>query len=184
MPRSRTLLNRLALGVCGLTALAAGAWLSLRTTPWPAPTPLVSPDDVSWLRGHGWWVPSVATASTAATLLLAWWLVRQLRSGHRRRVPLPTSRSHLRTRALEDTIAQHVEDLDGVDRCRPRIRVGTRTGRLDATLRVRLRPDTPPSAVLPTLHRLTSDTEAALAPYRFRMHIHFTARPHRRPHVR
>ena len=184
MPRSRTILNRFALAVCGLAALAAGGRLALRTTPWAAPTPLVSPDDVARLRGHGWWVPSVAAVSIAATLLLAWWLVRQLRGGHRRRVPLPTSRSRLRTRALEDTIAQRVEDLDGFDRCRPRIRVGTRAGRLDATLRVRLRPDTPPSAVLPTLHELTSDTEAALAPYGFRMHIHFTARPHRRPHVR
>ncbi|MHC5257850.1 hypothetical protein ACYSUO_08195 [Streptomyces sp. UC4497] len=195
MPRSRTLLNRIALALCGLVAVAAGAWLSLGHTSWQsagperwsalgADTPLVPAERLASMRGQEWWTPTVMAASVVAAVLLAWWAARQLRTGRRRLVALPTSRSHLRTRALEDTLAGLVEDVDGVAHCRPRVRGGSRTGRLDAVLHVRLHQDTTPSTVLPPLTRIASDTGDALAPYRFRMHIRFSARSHRRPHVR
>lgn len=195
MPRSRTLLNRVALALGGLLAVATGGWLSLGHTSWlsavperwsalGADTPLVPAERLASMRGQEWWTPTVMAASVLATVLLAWWGVRQLRTGRRRLVVLPTSRSHLRTRALEDTLAGLVEDVDGVAHCRPRVRGGSRSGRLDAVLHVRLHQDTTPSTVLPPLTRIASDTGDALAPYRFRMHIRFSARSHRRPHVR
>ncbi|MFZ3599181.1 hypothetical protein [Streptomyces sp. BH104] len=195
MPRSRTLLNRIALALGGLVAAAAGGWLCLgRTSWWSAVperwsalgphTPLVAPERLASLRGQEWWTPTVMAASAVAAVLLAWWGVRQLRTGRRRLLSLPTSRSHLRTRALEDTLAALVEDVDGVAHCRPRVRAGTRAGRLDAVVRVRLHQDTTPSTVLPPLTRIANDTGDTLAPYRFRMHIRFSARSHRRPHVR
>ncbi|MEB8337564.1 hypothetical protein [Streptomyces endophyticus] len=195
MPRSRTLLNRIALALCGLVAVAVGGWLCSGRTSWRstvperwsalgAHTPLVPAERLASLRGQEWWTPTVMAAAAAATVLLAWWGARQLRTGSRRLVALPTSRSHLRTRALEDTLAALVEDVDGVAHCRSRVRGGTRTDRLDAVLRVRLHHDTTPSTVLPPLTRIASDTGDALDPYRFHMHIRFSARSHRRPHVR
>ncbi|MFI5659955.1 hypothetical protein [Streptomyces sp. NPDC051684] len=195
MPRSRTILNRVALALCGLVAVAAGGRLCLGRSSWRSAvperwsalgphTPLVAPERLASLRGQEWWVPTVMAASTVAAVLLAWWGVRQLRTGKRRLMTLPASRSQLRTRALEDTLATLVESVDGVTHCRPRVRVAARARQLDAVLRVRLHHDTTPSTVLPHLTRIASDTGDALAPYRFRMHIRFSARSHRRPHVR
>ncbi|MGY0490254.1 hypothetical protein [Streptomyces sp. WG-D5] len=195
MPRSRTFLNRIALAACGVLAVAVAGWLCLGRASWRpaaldawsglgARTPLVPSDRLASLRAQEWWTPTVMAVSLAATVLLAWWAARQLRTGSHRTVALPASRSRLRTRALEDTLTGLVEDIDGVADCRPRVRGGSRTGRLDAVVRVRLHQDTTPSTVLPPLTRIASDTGDALAPYRFRMHIRFTARAHRRPHVR
>ncbi|MER5438484.1 hypothetical protein [Streptomyces sp. NPDC002790] len=196
MPRSRTLLNRVTLAVCGLAAVAVGGLLCLGHTSWRSAvpdrwsalssphTPLVPAERLASMRGQEWWTPTVMATSIIAAVLLTWWGARQLRTGRRRLVALPVSRSHLHTRALEDTLAGLVEDVDGVAHCRPRVRGGTRSGRLDAVLRVSLHQDTTPSTVLPPLTRIASDTGDALAPYRFRMHIRFSARSHRRPHVR
>ncbi|MFF3492155.1 hypothetical protein ACFYWS_12475 [Streptomyces sp. NPDC002795] len=182
MPRSRTLVNRIALALFGLVAVAGGGRLGSGHTSWRSTVP------EQWsapsLRGQEWWTPTVMAVSVAVAVLLAWWGARQLRSGGRRLLALPTSRSHLRTRALEDTLSALVEDVDGVAHCRSRVRGGARTDRLDAVLRVRLHHDTTPSTVLPPLTRIASDTGDALAPYRFRMRIRFSAPSHRRPHVR
>ncbi|WP_420031609.1 hypothetical protein ACN2WE_01505 [Streptomyces sp. cg28] len=193
MPRSRTILNRLTLAVLGAVLLAAAARLSAGGAAWapdlpgrwsiPGPhTPLVPADRLTTLREQGWWTPTVMTVSIVATLLLAHVCVRHLRSGFRRLVPLPAPRSGLRARALEDALVRGATSVDGVEGCRAHTRV--RRQRLDVVLRVRLREDTSPHTVLPALTGLAHDTEGVLSPYRLRMHIRFTSRSHRRPHVR
>ncbi|MFD8565721.1 hypothetical protein [Streptomyces sp. NPDC059639] len=193
MPRSRTILNRLTLALAGAVLLTAAAWLSAGSAPWapglpgrwPAPGPhtsIVAADRLTSLREQGWWTPSVMAVSIVATLLLAYMSVRQLRSGFRRLLPLTAPHSALRTRALEDSLTRRATAVDGVADCRARARV--RKQRLDVVLRVRLRADTSPHTVLPALTGLASDTETVLSPYGFRMHIRFTSRSHRRPHVR
>ncbi|WP_372351067.1 hypothetical protein [Streptomyces sp. KL116D] len=195
MPRSRTVLNRITLGLCGLGATAAGAWLALGRTAWRTAvperwsallphTPLVSSAPLASMRGQGWWTPTVMASAAVSALLLAVWGARQLRDQRLRRMPLPPSQGLLRTRAMEDALAGLVTDLDGVAQCRTRVRGKPRTGHLEAVLRVRLRPDSTPCAVLPSLVEIASDTAEAMAPYGFQLHVRFTARPHRRPHVR
>ncbi|MFI6874742.1 hypothetical protein ACIBL6_14990 [Streptomyces sp. NPDC050400] len=194
MPSSRTVLNRVTLGLCGLAATAAGAWLALGRTAWRTAvpegwsallphTPLVSSARLASMRGQGWWTPTVMATAVVSALLLAVWGARQLRGQRRRRMPLPPSQGLLRTRAMEDALTGLVMDLDGVAQCGIRVRGRPRTGRLEAVLRVRLRPDSAPSAVLPSLVTIASDTAEALAPYHFRLRVRFTARRHRRPHV-
>lgn len=193
MRRGRTVLNRTTLGLTGLLLLVAGAWLSLTQASWaprlpgwwPTPGPhtsLVDAGHLATAREQGWWIPVVTAAAVVAALLFALWTVRQLSSGTSRHVPLPVPRSVLRTRALESAMTGHAVAVNGVRHCRTRVRV--RPGHLDVALRVRLRDDMAPAAVLPALAQLAADTEAALTPYRFQMHIRFTTRPHRRPHVR
>ncbi|WP_353940335.1 hypothetical protein ABII15_01195 [Streptomyces sp. HUAS MG91] len=193
MPRSRTILNRLALAVLGAVLLAAALWLSAGRTSWapelpdrwPLPDPhtsIVPAGRLGSLRESGWWTPTVMTVSIVATLLLAYGTVRQLRGGFRRLVPLPAPHGVLRTRALEDALARRATAVDGVAHCRARTRVRRR--RLDVVLRVRLREDTSPHTVLPALTGLARETETVLSPYRLRLHIRLTSRSHRRPHVR
>ncbi|MER5949456.1 hypothetical protein ABT127_25725 [Streptomyces sp. NPDC001904] len=193
MPRSRTILNRLVLAVLGAVLLAAAVRLSAGGATWapdlpgrwhlPGPhTPVVPAGRLATLREQGWWTPTLMAVSIVATLLLACVSLRQLGSGFRRLVPLPAPHSGLRTRALEDALVRGATAVDGVAGCRARIRV--RRQRLDVVLRVRLREDTSPHTVLPALTGLAHDTETVLSPYRFRTHIRFTSRSHRRPHVR
>ncbi|MFJ4715969.1 hypothetical protein [Streptomyces sp. NPDC088785] len=193
MLRSRTALNRITLAAVGAALLAAAFWLVAGETSWvrdlperwPLPGPhssLVAADLLPDLREHGWWAPAVMAGSIVATLVLACVSVRQLRSGFHRLVPLPAPHSALRTRALEDSLAGRAAAVDGVAHCRARTRV--RRQRLEVVLRVRLGEDTPPHAVLPALTGLARNTEAVLSPYRLRMHIRFSSRSHRRPHVR
>ncbi|MEV1022871.1 hypothetical protein [Streptomyces sp. NPDC050264] len=187
MPRGRTILNRSTLALTGLVSLVAGAWLSLSRAPGaphlPGPhTALVNPEQLAALRDQAWWTPTVTTVSVAATLLLAFCCARQLRGGSRRHVPLPVPGSVLRTRALQDALTSHAVAHGDIDHCRTRVRV--RPDQLDVALRVQLRQDSTPAAVLPALAALARDTEATVAPYSLRMHVRFTTSPRGRTHVR
>ncbi|MZD09045.1 hypothetical protein GTW43_28790, partial [Streptomyces sp. SID5785] len=186
MPGSRTFVNRLALALAGGAFLVAGVWLALTRSAWAPPLPgwwpvpsaravLVDPEALATARDHGWWAPAVGVGCAVLALAFAFWSARLLRGGARRRLALPVPESAVHTRAVEDAVTGRAAEVDGVAHCRARVRV--RPGRLDADLRVRLRPGTAPGTVLPRLTELARDTGTALTPYRFHMHIRFTARP-------
>ncbi|MFH8462731.1 hypothetical protein [Streptomyces sp. NPDC017991] len=196
MRRSRTVLDRTALAVVGLVFLLGGTWLALTGAPWAtrfparwaepgARTVLLDPAALAELRSTDWWTPSVLAASIAATALLALGCVRLLRGGARPSIPLPAPGSTLRTRALEDVVTRHAVGIGGVGHCRTRVLA--RHTQVQVRLRVRLRPDVAPAAVLPALAELAGRTESSLTPYSVRMRVRFSTRSHRshrRPHVR
>ncbi|WP_221356411.1 hypothetical protein [Streptomyces beigongshangae] len=202
MERSCTALNRTALAAVGLVLLLGGAWPAVTRAPWAASllpswwpdpgahTALVDRRGLADLRTTDWWTPSAVAGSLAATVLLAVWCFGQLRGGARSGVPLPAPGSTLRTRALEHAVTRDAVAIGGVTRCRTRVtHVRARRKQLHVHLRVWLRPDAAPAAVLPALAELAARTGTALAPYdvhtRVRLSAHaFSARAHRKRHVR
>jgi hypothetical protein len=193
MRRARTVLNRTVLALVGLLLLLGGAGLAVTSTAWASRLPTWWPQlaphgvfldsgDLAALRTHGWWTPTVMAASIAATVLFALWCARQLRDGSRPHVPLSTPGSALRTRALEDAVTWQAVAIDGVGACRTRVL--TRNRHLDVRMRVWLRPDVTPTAVMPALTALAARTEATMPPYTLRTHVRFTARAHGSPRVR
>ncbi|MER7969799.1 MULTISPECIES: hypothetical protein [unclassified Streptomyces] len=189
----RSVLNRTVLAVAGLGCLLGALWATApRVTGaahlpswWPVPAPdsvFVDRRSLADLRYEGWWTPTVLVAAVAATVLLALWSARQLHGGFRPLVPLAAAGSTLRTRALEDAVTQRAVTIEGVARCRTRVLGGRR--RLRVRMRVWLRPDVTPAAVLPALTALGAQTERAVTPYDVRTHVRFSTVPHRRTHVR
>ncbi|MFJ9174001.1 hypothetical protein [Streptomyces sp. NPDC102360] len=184
MARSRTIVNRLALALAGTALIAVATTVLLLRTRWASHSPdaLVTPTHLTALREKAWWTPTAMTASIAATALFATWCVRQIGDGRRRSTPLPVPRSALRTRALEDAVAVRAGTTEGIDRCSARVRA--RRGRLDVLLRVRLRADTAPAAVLPALTAVASDTRATARPHECTVRVHFGIPGHRASRLR
>lgn len=193
MPPLRSALNRSVLALTGVACLLGALWATAPRTGlaswlpagWPAPgrnTVFLDRHRLADLRLEGWWTPTVMLASIAATVLLALWSARQLHGGFRPLVPLAAPGSSLRTRALEDAVNQRAVSIDGVARCRTRV-LGRRR-HLRVRMRVWLRPDVTPGAVLPALTALGAQTERAVTPYDVRTQVRFSTVPHRRTHVR
>ncbi|MEU2728749.1 hypothetical protein ABZ650_13635 [Streptomyces griseoviridis] len=189
----RSVLNRAVLALTGVACLLVGLWATAPRTPlagrlpswWPVPGPhtvFLDRHRLADLRLEGWWTPTVMVGAIAATVLFALWSVRQSHGGFRPLLPLAAPGSTLRTRALEDAVTQRAVTVDGVARCRTRVLGGRR--KLRIRMRVWLRPDVTPAAVLPALAALGAQTEQAVTPYDVRTHVRFSSVPHRRTHVR
>ncbi|MFJ2607813.1 hypothetical protein ACIO13_22980 [Streptomyces sp. NPDC087425] len=193
MSSLRSVLNRAVLGLAGLACLVGAFWVTAPRTSlaarlpgwWWEPGPhavFLDRAGLAGLRTEGWWTPTVMAASLAATVLLALWSARQLHGGFRPFVPLAAPGSTLRTRALEDALTRQAVTIDGVARCRTRV-LGRRK-HLRVRMRVWLRPDVTPGAVLPALTALDAQTGRAVTPYDVRTQVRFSTVPHRRTHVR
>ncbi|MFD3310484.1 hypothetical protein [Streptomyces sp. NPDC058694] len=192
MPRPRMVINRAVLAIVGLVFLVGGVWLAVTQASWaprlpvwwPTPGPhtaLIDAKELAAVRTRGWWTPTITAGSIAATVLLALWCTRQLRSGFRPLMALPAPGTTLRTRALEDAMTRQAIAIGGIARCRTRVL--TRPGHLHVRLRVWLQPTVAPADVLPALTALTNHTETALAPSDVRTHVRFSTRSHPRPHL-
>ncbi|QQM45507.1 Asp23/Gls24 family envelope stress response protein [Streptomyces liliifuscus] len=193
MPHPRMVINRAVLAVVGLVFLAGGVWLAVTHASWAPRLPgwwpttgphtaLIDAKELAAVRTQGWWTPTITAGSIAATVLLALWCARQLRSGFRPLMALPTPGTALRTRALEDAMTRQAVAIDGVARCRTRVL--TRPGHLRVRLHVWLQPTVAPADVLPAVTALTDHTETALAPSDVRTLVRFSTRSHPRPHLR
>ncbi|OIK26402.1 hypothetical protein [Streptomyces malaysiense] len=199
MRQSRTAVNRFALGCTGLVLLLAGGWLATggvhpEDRPpawwpswWPEPAAghrvLLDADRLSRLRGEGWWTPSVTAAAITLSLLFACWFLAQFRSGAARQLPLAAPGGTVRAQALAEALAGRASAVPGVARGRARVLPRSRR-RLEVRLRVWLRPDTSPQAVLPALCAVAAEAEAAAAPYSAHTRLRISAGSHRVPHVR
>ncbi|MFF0855770.1 hypothetical protein ACWDU8_27475 [Streptomyces sp. NPDC003388] len=193
MRRTRTLVNRSALGVAGLVLLPVGAWLSVTGTSvarwlpswWPVPSGgvLLDPDRLDRLRGEDWWPFSVLGAAAVLTAVLAWWFLAQLRSGPAGALPLGVPGGSVRAGALAEALALRAAGVPGVDRGRARVVCRPRR-RLDVRLRVWLGPGTAPADVLAALCAVTAEAERSAAPYTAHTRLRISAVPHRTPRVR
>ncbi|MFJ9626904.1 hypothetical protein ACIRU8_04300 [Streptomyces sp. NPDC101175] len=191
----RTAVDRAALGAVGVALLLGGVWLAAgdralaQRLPawWPAPaagTVLLDGDRLARWRGAGWWTPAVMAAAIGLTVLFAWLsLARLRRAGTGRRLALPAPGCTVRPQALSAALTERVLAVPGV--VGGRARVTPRRGRrLEADLRVRLAPDTPPGAVLPALRAVAAEAGRAAEPYTVHTRIRLSAAAHRTPHVR
>ncbi|MGW1586405.1 hypothetical protein [Streptomyces sp. NPDC002386] len=193
MRRTRTVVNRAALGVAGLVLLPVGAWLSVTGTSlarrlpswWPEPSGgvLAAPDRLDRLRGEDWWPPSVLGAALVLTAVLTWWFLAQFRSGPARSLPLAAPGGTMRAGALAEALAQRAAAVPGVARGRARV-VSRSRRRLDVRLRVWLGPGTAPADVLDALAAVTAEAERSAAPYTAYTRLRISAVPHRMPRVR
>ncbi|WP_460107108.1 Asp23/Gls24 family envelope stress response protein [Streptomyces sp. YKOK-J1] len=193
MRRTRTVVNRSALGVAGLVLLPVGAWLSVTGTSlarrlpswWPEPSGgvLAAPDRLDRLRGESWWPPSVLGAALVLTAVLAWWFLAQFRSGPARSLPVAAPGGTMRAGALAEALARRAAAVPGVARGRARV-VSRSRRRLDVRLRVWLGPGTAPADVLDALAAVTAEAERSAAPYTTHTRLRISAVPHRMPRVR
>ncbi|MFK0175152.1 hypothetical protein ACIQVR_04195 [Streptomyces xanthochromogenes] len=193
MTSARTAVNRTVLAGAGLTLLTGGTYLAAARAPiadrlphgWPAPATdavLLDSGTLADLRAQGWWTPAVITAGVLATVLLGWWLLWQLHPRRRARLPLAVPRGDLRTRALEDVIAERAMSINGISRCRARLYVRRR--RLHLHLRIWLDTGTAPDTVIEQLTALSSEAAPAAAPYEIDTLLRMNHVTHRVQHVR
>ncbi|MEU0133024.1 hypothetical protein ABZ172_03130 [Streptomyces sp. NPDC006296] len=175
MGSSRQVSNRITLGVLGLLLLSGGALLGATQSSvadrlpagWLGALPgtvLVDHDRLSDLRGSSWWTPTVIAAGVVLTLVCARWCVSRCGRGvrwHRVRLPLPGGFLHLR--ALGDALTRRTGSLEGVERCRVRIRA--KGDRLHVRTHVWIHPDTSPAAVLPALSAVLDEARGSLLPH-------------------
>lgn len=190
----RTTGNRVVLAGAGLALLLGGVWLASAWNPIAERIPpgrpgpptggtLLDRNALAGLRSHSWWTPGVLTAGVLVTALLAWWFLAQL---HVRRVPrlrLAAADASLRTHALEEALTERAENIDGIGRCRTHIHTHRRSGHLLVSLRVWLEPGATPDTVIQPLTDLTTEAEAATAPYTIDTRLRMSHITHRMPHV-
>ncbi|MER7764113.1 hypothetical protein [Streptomyces sp. NPDC097619] len=189
----RALADRTVLAVAGLVLSAGGAWQVAawgpiadrlpvsRTGPDPG-GPVLDRSALADLRSHPWWDAGTLTAGVAVTILLSAWLLTRVPLRRSARLPLTAKGTALRVRALEEVLTERAEDVEGIGRCRTRIRVHRRT--LRVRLRVRLDPGTSPETLRAPLTDLVTEVATAAAPYRVHAHLHLGHRRHRAPRVR
>ncbi|MFF3982248.1 hypothetical protein [Streptomyces sp. NPDC001828] len=193
MTAPRTAVNRTVLAAAGFAMLTGGAWLATAQDSiadrlpagWAtgaSGTVLLNRRSLAELRDHTWWVPTVTTASALATVLLAWWLLAQIRHRRPPRLPLAAAGGHLRTRALEEVLVESAVALDGISRCHARVHARRR--RLCLSLHVWLAPDTTPDQVVQQLTALTREAGRAAAPYEIDTRLRMSHVTHRAHHVR
>ncbi|MFE9539683.1 hypothetical protein [Streptomyces sp. NPDC006691] len=193
MTSAHTAVNRTVLATAGLALLIGGIWLAAARASiaerlprgWPALAPdavLFDGGTLTDLRTQGWWTPAVITAGVLLTVLLAWWLLRQLHPRHRARLPLAAPHADLRTRAFEEALAERAVTIDGISRCRARLYVRRR--RLQLHLCVWLDTDTAPGTVIEQLTALSGEAAPAAAPYEIDTLLRMNHVTHRVQHVR
>ncbi|MEU7055465.1 alkaline shock response membrane anchor protein AmaP [Streptomyces sp. NPDC046197] len=159
--------NRVLIGLVGLVLLVLGGsvlavGLGVRPPSWWIHSGrhdvLLSTAERTRWRDAGWWWPTVIAVPAVLVLLALWWLTAVLRRRRLGEVLVDTGDGEsalLRGRALEDVLAEHAEDLDGVQRAEVRL-----TGRRHAPatqVRLLLEPHVDPGTALRDL------TDRALA---------------------
>ncbi|WP_371606616.1 alkaline shock response membrane anchor protein AmaP [Streptomyces sp. NBC_01213] len=167
--------GRIALGALGLVLVSAGALVTGTEASiadrlpswWPDNLPgavLVSPERLSELRGSAWWTTSVIVLGTLLTAFFALWFIGLYGGGVRSdRVRLTAPGGDLRLRALRDVLTRRTSSVDGVARCRVRIRA--KGHHLHIHTRVWIHPHTVPTAVLPSLSAVLTEAGESLRPH-------------------
>lgn len=122
---------------------------------------------------------TTANRTVLATVLLVGPLMSRLHVRRPPRLPLAAAGGFLSRPALEEALTERAASLDGIGRCRTRIRARRR--RLH--LRVWLDPDTTPDIVIEPLTALAAEAEAATAPYEIATRLRMSHLNHRMPHV-
>ncbi|MDH6543705.1 hypothetical protein [Streptomyces sp. SPB4] len=193
MAAPSTTANRTILATAGLILLLGGTWLATARAAlaerlpagWPVPPPhaaLLDREALADLRTHGWWTPAVTAAAVLATVLLVGGLMSRLQARRPSRLPLAAAGGFLSRSALEEALTERAASIDGIGRCRTRIR--TRRQCLHLDVRVWLDPDTTPDNVIEPLTALAAEAEAATAPYEIATRLRMSHLTHRMPHVR
>ncbi|MFR9799156.1 hypothetical protein ACL02U_25165 [Streptomyces sp. MS06] len=196
MRQTRTAVNRFALGAVGLSLLLAGAWLAVTGSAvagrlpswWPGPAAghhaLLAPARLARLRAESWWTPSVLAAAVALAALLGCWSLTRFHSGRRRPLRPAGPGGTVRAQALARALTGRAAAVPGVVRSRARVLPRPRR-RLEVRVRVWLRPDASPEAVLPLLCAVAAEAEESAAPYTAHTRIRLSAAaPRRRRRVR
>ncbi|MFJ9442630.1 alkaline shock response membrane anchor protein AmaP [Kitasatospora sp. NPDC101235] len=163
---SRTVVNRVMLGMVGAVLLVAGVlvlaggfdlYRRLGVHP-PQWWPLTSPDQpvvsassrVRWVASAWWW-PTVIGGLTVLVVGTAWWLVAQLRRSGLSSIAVPTPgvcglRLRVGAQALEEALENRTAVLPEVERAGVRLVRAPKHPRLRGA--VRLRPGGDPAALV------------------------------------
>jgi hypothetical protein len=160
----RTTLNRVLLGLTGLVLVIIGLSVLVGSLDlqrhWgftlPHWWPYMGPDDVlltaqdrTRYRSHGWWWPVVIAVLGVLLLASLWWLLAQARTRRLRQLRVDSGDGQgavLRGRALEGVITSESEAYDGVEWAHSAL-VGKR-GRPGARLVLGLAPHATPAEVV------------------------------------
>ncbi|WP_324289410.1 alkaline shock response membrane anchor protein AmaP [Streptomyces sp. H34-S4] len=164
-------MNRILLALAGLALFVLGGgvllggldlprrWKFSMPTWWPFTGPqevLLTAQERTRFRDHGWWWPVALTILTVLVLLLLWWVLAQLRRRHLREVLVNSGdgqAARLRGRTLGQAMAAEAEALEGTTRAH--IRVTGRSTAPAVRVRVMLAAHANPADTLTVLTRHT-----------------------------
>ncbi|MEU3460371.1 alkaline shock response membrane anchor protein AmaP [Streptomyces sp. NPDC006733] len=165
----RTTVNRILLGLLGITLLTTGLTLLLGSRDLHDRWPLTLLPDRAFTRTHGvvlsaadrtalraesWWWPVVFTGLGLLLVAALLWLLLQMRPHHLARLPLDGDDAGTATvysTALREVLNRQTRGHDGAHRARTVLTGSARSPRLHMTLRLAERSS--PAAVLATLEQ-------------------------------
>ncbi|MFE6709627.1 hypothetical protein [Streptomyces sp. NPDC057695] len=174
MLTNRVVLALSGLGVLGCVVVFALPHVDAFGSSWPTwgmPLDGRVAEVLRELRSREEWTTAAAAGAMAGSLLLAIWCVRQFRRSARGKLPLGSREAVALRRAVERAVTEEALKVSEVAGCRTRVIRERR--RLRLRMRVTLRRDAAPGAVLPALERLLEQVNRTLAPQVVLADVHF-----------